>query len=66
MVARSSGYFEMPFKGYRGITHGNPLSSTIFNVVVNDVILYWVAVVAPTEYGTEGLVLSIQDLVVYF
>ena len=42
------------------------MSPTIFNVVIDSVIRYWVAVVAPTKDGTEGLGLLIQDLVVYF
>ena len=41
----------MTFKGYSGVTQGNPLSPTAFNVVVDAVIHYWVAVVAPTEDG---------------
>ena len=65
MVARAGGYFGMPFKGYLSITRGGPLSPKIFNVVVDAVIRYWVALVAPTKDGMEGLGLSIQDLVVY-
>ena len=26
MMARSGGYFERPFKGYQGVTQGDPLS----------------------------------------
>ena len=33
---------------------------------MDTVISYWVEVVAPTEYITEGLGLSIQDLETYF
>ena len=35
-------------------------------MVVDSVIRYWVTVVAPAEYGTEGLGLSIQDLEAQF
>ena len=66
MLSSSSGYFGIPFKGYRGITQGNPLSPTIFNMTVDAVICYWVVMVAPTEDGTDVLGLSIQDLMVYF
>ena len=44
MVARVGGYFGMPFEGYCGIIQGNYPPPTIFNVVVDAVIRYWVAV----------------------
>ena len=62
MVARVDGYFGHPFKGYQGGTKGNPLSPTIFNVVLDDVICHWVTVATPTEFGTGGLGLSVIDL----
>ena len=34
MVARAGGYYGEAFKGYRGVTQGDPLSPTIFNVVI--------------------------------
>ena len=70
MVARTSGYFGDPFKGQRGVTQGDLLSSTIFNVVVDMVPNHWVTMVAVTERkvepGTEGLVWDIQCMVEYF
>ena len=65
MVARSGRYFGYPFKRYRDVIQGYPLSPKIFNTVVNTVIRHWVALVAPTKDGTEVLGLSIQDLVAY-
>ena len=56
----------MIFNGYCVITQGNPLSPTIFNVVLDTVIRYWVAVVVPIKDVTEELGLSIQDLARYF
>ena len=38
MMAWERGYFATPFKGYRGVTKGDPLSPTIFNVVVDAVL----------------------------
>ena len=35
MVARSGRYYETAFKGERGVAQGDPLSTTIFNVVVD-------------------------------
>ena len=42
MVARAGGYFGTGFKGERGVTQGDPLSPTIFNVVVDAVVCHWV------------------------
>ena len=42
MVARAGGYYGKAFKGARGVTHGNPLSPTIFNVVVDAVVQQWI------------------------
>ena len=41
MVARAGGYYGKGFKGERGVTQGDPLSPTIFNVVVDAVIRHW-------------------------
>ena len=38
MVARAGGYFGTGFKGARGMTQGDPLSLTIFNLVVDAVV----------------------------
>ena len=66
MVARASGYFGLPFKGYCGVTKGDPLSPAISNVVVGAIIRHWVTVVAATKKGVEGLDLLIRDLTAYF
>ena len=44
MVERVGGYYGADFKGDKGVTQGNSLSPTIFNVVVNAVVRHWVAV----------------------
>ena len=38
MVARAAGYYGTAFGGGRGVTQGDPLSPTIFNVVVDTVV----------------------------
>ena len=38
MVARAAGYYGTAFGGERGVTQGDPLSPTIFNVVVDAVV----------------------------
>ena len=41
MVARADGYYGKAFKGDRGVTQGDLLSPTIFNVVVDAVVRHW-------------------------
>ena len=41
MAARAGGYYGAAFKGARGVTQGDPLSPTIFNVVVEAVVRHW-------------------------
>ena len=53
MVARAVGYYGTSFKGGRGVTQGNPLSPTIFTVVVDAVVRHWVTL-AVTEAETRG------------
>ena len=65
MVFRCGGYFRRLFKGYRGVTQVNPLSPTIFNVVVDAVISHWVTVVTPTDVGMGLLGLKIIDLAAF-
>ena len=48
MVAGAGGYYREPFYGERGMPQGEPVSPTIFNVVVDAVARHW-------EYlATEG------------
>ena len=42
MVARAGGYYGTGFKGAREVTQGDPLSPTIFNVVVDVVVRHCV------------------------
>ena len=41
MAARAGGTYGAAFKGARGMTQGDPLSPTIFNVVVDAVVRHW-------------------------
>ena len=41
MAARSGGYYGTAFKGERGVTQGDPLFPTLFNVVVDAVVRHW-------------------------
>ena len=59
MVAREGGYYGDAFKGARGVTQGDPLSPTIFNVVVDAVVRHGVTMALDEsekrgEKGKEG------------
>ena len=59
MVAQAGGYYGAAFKGERGVTQGNSVSPTIFNVVLGAVVRHWVTgVIADVEargdLGKEG------------
>ena len=56
MAARAGGYYGTAFGGERGVTQGDPLSPTIFNVVVEAVVRHWLEGIqaAKEEKGTEG------------
>ena len=51
-VTKTGGYYGAEFKGARGVTQGDPLPSTIFNVVVR----HWVSVMVESteEWGGCG------------
>ena len=59
MVAQAGGYYGKEFRGEIGVTQGDPLSPTIFNVVVDTVVWHWVhglveEAEARGETGREG------------
>ena len=59
MVERAGGCYGTSFKVERGVTQGNPLSPTIFNVVLDAAVCHWVtgAIVDAEErrdLGKEG------------
>ena len=73
MVTRAVGYYRTPFKGFRGVTQGGPLSPTIFNVDVDAVLRRWVTMVEVSEEAvppgaanTEGFGMNMQRLAEYF
>ena len=56
MVARAGGYYGEAFKGARDVKQGDPLSPTIFNVVVDAVVRHWVTMTleeAEKRVGTK-------------
>ena len=59
MVARGLGYYGTVFQAAHGVTQGDPLSPTIFNLLVDAVVIHWVTVMVKGaeergERGQEG------------
>ena len=54
MVAKVGHYYGTLFKVHQGITQVDPLSPTIFTIVVVSEICYWVTLVALEESVPEG------------
>ena len=59
MAERAGGYYGDAFKGARGVTQGEPMSLTIFNMVVDAVVCHWVTMTLEEaekrgERGKEG------------
>ena len=54
MVAREGGYYSAPFHKEIRVTQGNPLSPTIFNVVVDAVVCHWESLMLAEQEEQEG------------
>ena len=55
MMAHAGGYYVVAFKGSRLVTQGNPLSPTIFNVMVDAVVRNWVMVMVEGAEEQVGI-----------
>ena len=73
MAARAGEYYGTLFKGFSGVNQGDPLSPTIFSVVVYAVLCHWVTVMAASEEvippgpdNTEVFRRDMQRLSAYF
>ena len=59
MVSKAGGHYRSSFQGSGGVTQGDPLSPTIFKVVVDAVVQHWFAVMVEgadeqSEHKQEG------------
>ena len=54
MVTRAGGYYGVAFKGFRWMTQGDPLSPTIFNVVVDAVVRHWISLLSVCTGVQDG------------
>ena len=56
MVACMRGYARAEFKGFQGVNQVDPLSPTIFNVVVDAVVRHWILLVTDVALSQDGWV----------
>lgn len=63
MVAREGRYYVSHSKGHIGVTKGDPTSPTIFNMVGDVAIGYWVLLMAGEEAGPDRFRQAVQWLV---
>ena len=53
-MAHAGGYYGKVFQAFRGVTQGDPLSPSIFNVFMDSVVCNQVSLVAGGAGGTDG------------
>ena len=66
MVARVGGYYGAAFKEFRVVTQGDPLSPTIFNVVVYTLVRHWSSLVEEISGGQDRRVREGKHCSAYF
>ena len=54
MVERAGEYYGENFRGERGLTQGEPMLPTIFNLVVDAVVRHWKSLVAEQKGGDSS------------
>ena len=67
IVERAGGYYGTAFQGACGVTQRDPISPTIFNVVVDAVVRHWLMVMVEgaEERGERGQEVRHQDSLFY-
>jgi hypothetical protein len=66
MVARQAGFHGEAFMATRGVTQGDPLSPTIFNIVVDAVVRYRLSLVLDGAESDDGIGRSVAEQLVLF
>jgi len=66
IVARQGGYHGEPFKATRGIVQGDAASPTIFIVVVDAIVRYWLSLTVDDGSEHDGLGLMVKERLVLF
>ena len=66
MVARQGGYDGDAFSPRRGVTQGDPVSPTLFNILADAVVRYWLSGSLNGCEGDDGLGRSVREHIACF
>eukprot|EP00978_Attheya_sp_CCMP212_P016906 scaffold44614_cov73-Attheya_sp.AAC.3 len=66
IVAKASGYHGESFSATQGVTQGDPVSPTIFNIMVDAVVRYWLSLVCGENVAANGLGYEVKEKYVIF
>ena len=64
MIAKEQGFYGSPFGTSRGMTQGSKFSPSAFNIIVDKVVRYWLALVLEDDGGAvvlDGLGLTVKE-----
>ena len=66
VAARQEQYHGEAFKPTRGVTQGDIVSPTIFNIVVDAIVRYWFSIISEDREDVETLGIRVQEKQVLF
>ena len=66
MVDCTGRYYGVALQDFRGVNQGYQLSSTIFNVVMDEVVRNWVSLVAGDVVEPDGMVREVLYCATFF
>eukprot|EP00978_Attheya_sp_CCMP212_P003779 scaffold8023_cov54-Attheya_sp.AAC.7 len=66
IIVKASGYHGTPFQATRGVTQGDPVPPTIFNIMVDAVIRYWLSLACGKDASRDGLCYEVKEQCVLF
>ena len=66
MVAIERGYYDAPFKGLWGVTQRVPLSSNLFNVILEMVVRHWMIILVEGSAVPEVFNCTVHPISAFF
>eukprot|EP00956_Cyclotella_meneghiniana_P003690 scaffold4479_cov46-Cyclotella_meneghiniana.AAC.3 len=66
LVCKAHGRYGEPFKSFRGVTQGGPLSPKIFNILVDAIVREWLRQILGDEAAAEGVGAAVSVFLALF